>query len=213
MADLIHVSDDHGEAEVLLPWYATGQLDGEEQAFVENHLLGCAHCRRQLAGERRMIEEFAAMAPDVDVGWERLRGRVQPSAAHRPGPSERMIQHGLAAWHALRRPAVAAVALAQVAFVLVAGSLLFSLSRPSYRALGSAPPPQSANVIVMFRGDTTDSRIHDLLRSSAASVVGGPTSTDAYLLRVPGQSRAAAIARLRSDRHVLMAEPIDGKSS
>ena len=108
---------------------------------------------------------------------------------------------------------MAAVAFAQLAFVIVAGSLLFSLSRPSYRALGSAPPPQSANVIVMFRGDTTESQLHHLLRGAAASVVGGPTSTDAYLLRVPGQSRAAAIAKLRSDRHVLMAEPIDGKSS
>lgn len=108
---------------------------------------------------------------------------------------------------------MAAVAFAQLAFVIVAGSLLFSLSRPSYRALGSAPPPKSANVIVMFRGDTTESQLHDLLRSAAASVVGGPTSTDAYLLRVPGQSRAAAIAKLRGDGHVLMAEPIDGKSS
>lgn len=215
MADLINVSDEHGEAEELLPWYATGRLEGEEQALVERHLVHCAHCRRQLAAERRIIEEFAAMTPEIDAGWDRIRSRLEPrkQVARRPGWRELASGSVAAGWQGLRRPAVAAVAFAQLAFLIVAGSLLFTLSRPSYHALGSAPALQSANVIVMFRGDTTESQLHRLLQASGASLVGGPTSTDAYLVHVPIQSRPVALTKLRGDRHVIMAQPIDGGRS
>jgi hypothetical protein len=104
-------------------------------------------------------------------------------------------------------------AFAQLLFVIVAGSILLSLSRPAYHALASAPPPQSANVIAMFRSTTTESQLRELLQSSGATLVGGPTPADAYLLRVRPQSRQAALQHLRADRNVLMAQPIDGPAS
>lgn len=212
MPDIIQTMvEPHHEAEELLPWYVTGQLDLEEQALVEEHVSSCAHCRRQLAFERRMIDEFAAMTPEVESGWARLKRRIEPQ--QRASWWDKVARDAEAAWQTFTRPAVAALAAAQLAFVAIAGTLLVSLSQPSYQALGSAPPPQSANVIAMFRADTTESQLADLLRSNGASLVGGPTPSDAYLLRVPASSRPAALARLRSDRHVLMAEPIDGKQS
>jgi hypothetical protein len=126
---------------------------------------------------------------------------------------DRVTSDAAALWETLTRPAVAALATAQVAFVAIAGTVLFSLSQPSYQALGSAPPPQSANVIAMFRADTTESQMRDLLRANGAMVVGGPTSADAFLLRVAPASRREALVGLRSDRHVLMAQPIDGSTS
>lgn len=205
----------HKEAEELLPWYATGQLEPEESALVEKHLSSCAHCRRQLALEHRLIDEFATMAPEVDSGWERLRQRIEPE--RRPAPRQswwdRAARDAAGIWDAFKRPPVAAFAFAQLAFVVIAGSILLSLSQPSYHALGSAPPPQSANLLAMFRGDTTESQMRDLLRANGATLVGGPTPTDAYLLRVPPRSRTAVLARLRGDRHVLLAQPIDGPAS
>jgi hypothetical protein len=196
----------HHEAEELLPWYATGQLEDGDLALVEDHLSSCAHCRRQLAFERRMADQVAQLTPDVDAGWERLKRRLQPPRESWSGRA----RHELAAvWQGFNRPAVAAFAFAQLAFVVVAGALLLSLSRPDYRALGSAPPPQSANVIAMFRADTTQAELTALLRSNGASLVDGPTAADAFLLRVSPQSRAAVLKQLRSDRHVVMAEPID----
>ena len=210
----------HHDAEELLPWYATGQLEGAELALVEGHLSGCAHCRRQLAFERRMVDEFAHLSPQIDSGWARLKQRLDvPAVAVQQRPSarqswwDRAARDAAAVWQTFTRPAVAAIAFAQLAVLVVAGSVLLSLSRPSYRALGSAPPPQSANVIAMFRADTTESQMRDLLRSNGASLVGGPTPTDAYLLHVPMRAREAAIARLRADRHVMMAQPIDGAAS
>ncbi len=209
----------HHDAEELLPWYATGQLERDETALVEQHLSNCAHCRRQLAFERRMVDEFAAMTPEVDSGWARLKQRLE--APHEPQvvvvPHERwrdkVANDAAALWQTFSRPAIATLAAAQVAFVGIAGTLLYTLSQPSYQALGSAPPPQSANVIAMFRADATESEISQLLRSNGAALVGGPTPTDAYLLRVPAASRQSALTRLRADRHVLLAQPIDGAKS
>jgi hypothetical protein len=210
----------HHDAEELLPWYATGQLEGPDLALVEEHLSGCAHCRRQLAFERRMVDEFAELTPEVDSGWARLKQRLDtPPASVRQAPRPReswwdkASRDAAAVWQTFTRPAVAAVAFAQLAILVVAGSVLFSLSQPSYRALSSAPPPQTANVLAMFRADTTESQMRELLSGTGASLVGGPTPTDAYLLRVPAGSREAVIARLRGDRHVLMAQPIDGPAS
>jgi anti-sigma-K factor RskA len=212
MSDIIQTMiEPHHEAEELLPWYVTGQLGLEEQALVEEHVSSCAHCRRQLAFERRMIDEFASMAPEVESGWARLRRRLEPEK--RVSLWDRIAREAGAAWQTFTRPAFAALAVAQLAFLSIAGTLVYSLSQPSYQALGSAPPPQSANVIAMFRADTTESELARLLRANGASLVGGPTPTDAYLIRVPASSRQATLERLRADSHVLMAEPIDGKRS
>jgi anti-sigma factor RsiW len=199
----------HKEAEELLPWYATGQLTDDDQTLVEQHLSTCAHCRRQLAFDHRMIDEFAALSPEVETGWARLRARLEP----RPSLWNRAAREGAAAWRTLARPSVAALAVAQIAFVLVAGSILLSLSRPAYHALASAPPPQSANVIAMFRPATTESELRRLLQNNGATLVGGPTPADAYLLRVAPRSRQAALQRLRADSHIVMAQPIDGPAS
>jgi anti-sigma-K factor RskA len=195
------------DAEELLPWYATGQLEGDELARVEKHLSSCAHCRRQLAFELRMADEFARLTPEIDSGWERLKQRI---AAPQRSRRQRWTQ---TVWHTVSRPRVALAAAAQLVFLIIAASILLSLSRPSYRTLGSAPAPASANVIAMFRGDTTEAQLRALLKANGASLVGGPTPADAYLLSVPAVSRDAALSRLHADRHVLMAQPIDGSGS
>ena len=210
MPDPIHSElNPHKQAEELLPWYATGELEAGDQTLVEQHLSTCAHCRRQLAFDRRMIDQLAALTPEVDTGWARLRARLEPQASS----WRRAVREAAAAWRTLARPSVAALALAQLLFVVVAGSVLLSLSRPAYHTLASAPPPQSANVIAMFRSTTTESQLRQLLQSNSATLVGGPTPADAYLLRVAPQSRQAALQHLRADPDVLMAQPIDGPTS
>jgi hypothetical protein len=199
----------HDEAEELLPWYATGQLDETDRARVDAHLSSCAYCRKQLVVERQLIDEFQAMTPEVESGWARLRTRLEgpmPIRPRKPGPFADF-------WGILRRPAVAGLAAAQLAFVVVAGGVLLSLSRPDYHALGSPPSPAAGNVIVIFRPDATAEEIRESLDNAGASIVGGPTSADAFLLHVVPQRREAALAKLRSDDNVQMAEPIDGGTS
>ena len=196
----------HDEAEELLPWYATGQLDAADRARVERHLLSCGDCREQLAVERRLIDEFQAMAPEVESGWARLRGRIDTPVQVARAPKQPFAE----LWAFLTRPAVAAIAVAQLAFVVIAGGALLSLSRPAYHVLGSAPVPADANVIVIFDADTTESEMRGALGAAGASIVGGPTSADAYLLHVAPAGRQNSLARLQADANVQLAQPIDG---
>jgi anti-sigma-K factor RskA len=196
----------HDEAEELLPWYATGQLDAADRALVERHLLSCGNCREQLAVERRLIDEFQAMAPEVESGWVRLRGRIDTPVQVARAPKQPFAE----LWAVLTRPAVAAIAVAQLAFVVIAGGALLSLSRPAYHVLGSAPVPADANVIVIFDADTTEGEMRGALGAAGASIVGGPTSADAYLLHVAPAGRQNSLARLQADANVQLAQPIDG---
>ena len=196
----------HDAAEELLPWYATGQLDAADRARVERHLLSCGDCREQLAVERRLIDEFQAMAPEVESGWARLRGRIDTPVQVARAPKQPFAE----LWAFLTRPAVAAIAVAQLAFVVIAGGALLSLSRPAYHVLGSAPVPADANVIVIFDAGTTEGEMRGALGAAGASIVGGPTSADAYLLHVAPAGRQNSLARLQADANVQLAQPIDG---
>lgn len=197
----------HDEAEELLPWYVTGQIDRADRARVERHLLSCGDCREQLAVERRLIDEFQAMTPEVESGWARLRGRIDmPLRAALPPPRQPFAE----LWALLTRPAVAALAVAQLAFVVIAGGALLSLSRPAYHVLGSAPVPADANLIVIFDPHTTEGEIRHALGSAGASIVGGPTAADAYLLYVAPAARQNSVAKLQADDNVQLAQPIDG---
>lgn len=204
MADPIHTEEQHDEAEELLPWYATGQLDQADRALVEIHLSSCARCQRQLAVERRLIDEFRALDLGIDSSWARLKAQIAPPRG--PSPIGRAVREF---WDLLRRPAVATLATAQIAFVAIAATILIPMNRPDFRALGSSEAPPTANLIVIFRADATVQDIKEALNASEASMVGGPTAADAYLLRVPQDRRAAALASLQRDDHVQLAQPID----
>jgi anti-sigma factor RsiW len=201
--------DPHEQAEELLPWYATGQLDAADRSLVETHLAACARCQRQLAGERRMVEQFQSFSPEVDSGWARIRQRIEGPAGKRPG---RIARTASDIWQMLKRPAVAALAAGQIGILAIAAAIAPSLSTaPAYVALGDkAQPAASANVIILFRPEATEAGMRAALRQSGASLVGGPTDADAYLLNVAEAQRPTALARLRANREILMVEPIDG---
>lgn len=196
----------HDQAEELLPWYATGQLDAADRALVDKHLASCARCQRQLAAERALIHEFQSLTPEIETGWAQLRGQITAQPRSRPGLGATLAEF----WEALKRPAVAALATAQVAFVAIGAMILQWSSQPTYVALGSTPVAASANVIVMFRPEAREADMRGALASSRASLVGGPTEADAYLLHVQANARPAALERLQKNANVTLAQPIDG---
>ena len=199
-------SDPHEEAEELLPWYATGRLDSADRARIESHLAACARCQRQLKAERRLVEEFRTISPEVDLGWARLRDRIESPERRRWS----LFTKAIADLRQLSRPAVAALLTVGVAITVSATALMTSMDQPAYQALGSPAFSESANIIVIFRADTTEADMRNALRTSGASLVGGPTSADAYLLHVQPQARPSALERLRGNDDVTLAEPIDG---
>src|SRR6478609_7935565 len=118
--------DPHRGTEELLPWYVTGQLDEADRERVERHLSGCASCELQLRLERRLADEVREVAPDVEIGWQRLRARIEPPAARR----NRKASLANRAWRTAKRPAVATLIAAQLALLAFTGGLATYLSRP-----------------------------------------------------------------------------------
>jgi hypothetical protein len=188
--------DPHQQVQTLLPWYMNGTLDAGELAAVEAHLADCAECRER--------------------GWAAMRGRIErtPAPAPMPVPEEHgnvvplrrtWLQRSVPVRWALAAQAAAAV------LIVGAGRLMLPVAAPEplYHALGSAPRIAPGNMVVIFRPDTMERDLRGAMVASGAELVGGPTASDAYVLRVAGAQRDGALARLRANAHVMLAEPID----
>jgi anti-sigma factor RsiW len=197
-------SDEHRTVQTLLPWYANASLEDVERARVDAHLALCPRCQADVEFQRRLRGATLAEPPgEVERGWLALRARLdtQPAGARRP-PAR-------AGWLATRWLPLA-LGL-QTALVLVLATALLTPARQAeYRTLGSAPSALAANALVVFRPDATETEIRRALRACDARLVGGPTVTDAYLLRLPDLG-AASLARLRAQRAVARVESLEGE--
>jgi len=214
--DVVQMSGNyHREAQSLLPWYVTGRLESVERAQVEAHLAGCRECQVDVELERGLQARVVSLRIDVEQGWARLRPRLEPERARRSpaarwraprGAASRWAGAGARAGSGWSPWAMAAqVCLA----VVVVGALLLVNSRSAgYHLLGAAGP-SPGNVVVMFRPQTSEESLRRVLEASHARLVDGPTSTGAWLLRVPAAVRDQTLARLRIDGDVTLAEPVD----
>lgn len=194
--------DEHAAVQALLPWYLNGALAADERAGVAAHLAGCAACRAELEGERRLQAVHAgveASPGELASDWAALRRRIDVPRPAPPGP-------GI-------RPAWRTLAMLQFALLLLALGL-WAADRPAparYTAQGAAG--RDAGAVVRFRPETREQDIRRLLRDSGTRLVGGPTLSDAYLLELPPADPAAALVRLRADPQVLMAESLDARGA
>lgn len=203
MVDIIRLhSDPHAETQRLLPWYANGTLEGEELNQVETHLADCAECREELQAEQSLAHQIRSLPSDTERGWAALKAQVQGSANGRT----RSDQGSLLG----RRIPMGWAIAAGLALVIPLLALAVSRPQPLYRTLGSTPTAESGNLVVIFKPDASEQTLRTLLMQNGARIVDGPTSTDAYVLHVPADRRTAALARLKADHSISLAEPIDG---
>jgi putative zinc finger protein len=202
--------DEHREIQTLLPWFVTGELDELERERIQTHVEDCAQCRAELEAERRLARRMTEWGsgletPDVEHGW---------NAISRSLDQERPQSSGVAQWLRLHFGASAWLGVAmtvQLCLVVAMGiALLRAEPPPRYHALGSPLTGTDANVVVIFRPETSERDLRGILRSSGARLVGGPTASDAYLLHVTPATRARVVARLRQESDVVLAQPIDG---
>lgn len=217
MVQILRFGDSHHPVERLLPWYASGQLDDADRVTVKAHLADCADCREALALEHLLKSSVASLSPQVAADWAVLRDRLKPMPRRRSNwhiaPAVRV-----AAWrttrNAVRGPwrIVRTLALPAVAAALAAVLVLTIVppDKPApYRTLGATPVIAAGNIIVMFRPDLTEAGLRGVLHDSGARLVDGPTSANAYVLRVPDGRRSAALQSLRAQSAVTLAQPID----
>ena len=198
-------SDPHRAAQTLLPWYGNSTLDAEERIWFEAHLGECPRCQADVEFQRHLQALPAAIpAGAADRGWLALRARLdaKPAADLRPATS---TSGRAMRWLPL------ALGL-QAMLVLVLATAWLAAPQPAeYRTLGSAASvTTTANALVVFRPDATEAAIRQALRAADARIVGGPTVTDAWLLRLP-DTGAGSLARLRAEPAVARVESLEGE--
>lgn len=189
----------HAQADRLLPWYVNGTLDNDERAQVEHHLAECAPCRQEAAWLRAVQEQFVEQA-DKDEVSPKLR-RLHRRVARLHGAPRTS-----STWHR-REKTLAWLAAVQAAVILGLSVIVLHPQHDSYRTL-SAAGSQDALLVVMFDPHTREAQMRELVRSSHARIVGGPTETGAYVLRVPEARSAATRKMLLGSPQVTLVEDL-----
>lgn len=208
----------HEAVDRLLPWYVNGTLDADERAAVDAHLASCDRCRAGLADETVLRDNYRDLPVEAAASWSSLRERIAPQreanrktrvfSAWRRG-------RGSVAQNDKRPRRLATLFAAQAAvmlFVVVtAGPLMQSINPfgDSYRGLSSTAKPAAGNIVAVFRPDTPERALRETLKQVGATIVDGPTTADAYVLRVAPDRRHEQIVYLRAQPSVVLAEPID----
>lgn len=204
MADIIRLrGSPHEQTQALLPWYANGTLDAEDQAQVEAHLAACAECRAELEGERALASQIASLPMDMEHGWAKMAGDLD--ARPRPGRVVRFLRkRAPVGWLVGSQLANAAALLLLAAYVVIPSTS----DSPRYRALGAATS-ETGNMVVIFQPETSERDMRALLLQTGSRLVGGPNAAGAYVLSVPATGRDAALNRLRAMPQIVLAEPVD----
>jgi anti-sigma factor RsiW len=216
MARIIRLHDDenHWELQRLLPWYVTGRLDKAEHDRVEAHLQTCEECQDEVRFERTLAQSVKDLPLDAEVGWRRLERRLKAEPQQEPGrvaPGAGVIRTGVqwGGW------AVAACALVAAGVTVMARApqklqpQQQQAASGQYHVLGAAHSVAPGNMVVIFRPETPERAIRGELTAVNARIVDGPTAADAYVLTVPAAQRPDALAKLRSQPNIVLAEPVD----
>lgn len=200
-------SDEHRIAQALLPWFVNGTLGAAEASQMTSHLAQCGRCQADAVAQAalRAVVVDAEPRGNVDRDWTSLRSRLDADPV---APPRRAAATTRPWWkHGLQL----AVALQAGVMLVLAFALIGISSRTEpYRALGAVPASAEANALAVFRADASEKQMREALRAASARIVGGPTVTDAYLLRL-GDPGPDALARLRAQPGVLRVESLQGE--
>lgn len=202
-------SAEHRSAQDLLPWFVNGTLSAAEASSVTRHLAHCERCQKDAAEQAQLKASAVASEPggDIDRDWAMLRSRIEAFPRRPTGKPEGAPAHPWRRWLPLTI-AVQGVFVIALLLVLIGGPL----HDERYRALGAAPTTFEANAVAVFRSDATNKQMRDALHAVGARIVGGPTVTDAYLLRVTNAT-PEVLARLKAQPGVLSVEALQGETS
>jgi len=208
----------------LIPWVVNGTAAPDEREAVERHLAECADCRDEHAFQRLL---HAGMRQDRDViesvppaAFERLLTKLDAEATATPEAPRRA--HGTRRRRARRsRQVLTAVLVTQTLALSLLGAVLLARAwipiAPVFRTLSSAPDhAEKATIRLVPSPALRMGELHALLADAGVVIV--QSNRDGSILGLAPASPAdhpderaqqtAAIARLRADPRVLLAEPV-----
>lgn len=215
-----HENHPHGplepqDVEELLPWYVTGRVSREEARGIEAALKTMPDLADKLAQVQREREAVARASEAVEpVPPETLQRLLQQVETTRQWRVPRIEGQGEArTWlrSALRHNAFWQAAFAAACVVVVALGVRLYDPPDNLDLAGSISEASGATVTVRFQPAAAAADIASLLAGLNASIVGGPGTDGAYLVRVPAAQAGdieSAVSALASHKDlVLSAQP------
>lgn len=201
----------HRHAWDLIPWVVNGSAGAAERRVVDAHVAACDDCRAELAFQQRlhagMADDGAAALPDPGPALQRFWGEVDAQGDVASGPRHRSAMRLLAA-----AVVVQAIGLA------VLGGMLWERPRAadyetlSRAAAASTPAAAAATIRMVPAPALAIGELRSLLARCGVQLVdtSGDGGIFGAVLRAdaPGATVEAALARLRAEPGVLLAEPI-----
>ncbi|WP_284618014.1 anti-sigma factor [Aquabacterium humicola] len=185
----------------LLPFYVNGSLQGEERAWVEQHIAENADARTELEQVRALQQTIEHSLPDVPatIGLDRVMTRIR---ADQPGLLDR-----LAALLGLSGGLKPGMAFAGLAIIAVQAGVIVSLVGGARTATDDditglrAPKATAVNdgplLKVNFAPDAKEAEIRHLLVSVQGRLAGGPGQLGDYYIAVPAGREAALAEQVR----------------
>lgn len=198
----------HKVADVLLPWFVNGTLEGDELDFVQNHLGSCGSCQREVEWLRELHAACVAGEDDPDAASALRQLRRKLEKSRRDGGVMARLRE---LWGRGGRWSRWVIATELVAIVALGAWLLPSPDSPAlYRTLAASnsKAPTTGNLVVVFEPSTTEADLRRILRDAGARIVDGPTAANAYVLDVPAQRQDQALQALRSERAAVLVAPL-----
>ena len=204
----------HDSATMLLPWYINGSLDKEQRKIVESHIAVCLTCRAEFNAQRRiaqLVQSRDTASVGADTGFAQLRRRIRPE--------RRTLFSRARDWSCskLRAPAWAwASGIAVAASVFMALPLLHGLNGPvnmsgSFRTLSADNGHlgfHANNLRLVFSEGLEDETRQAILRKVNPVAVTTPSPRGVLTVQVADGELASALALLRDQKEVLLAEPV-----
>lgn len=191
-------NDEPTDPELLLPWYATGQLSEAETACVEAWLKSNQQAMDHLLRSREEMDLTVGDARSLGApraeALSALMARIaveKPAVQARPGWTERIAGFFTPRVLAYTAAALVAVFVVQTATI----GVLLQREAPVFET-ASAPAetlPDGLVVLVAFQPSAMIEQINELLNGSGAVIVGGPDPAGIYRIAVPQGADAEAL--------------------
>jgi hypothetical protein len=216
----------HQEAWDLIPWSIIGRIAEDDQRRLENHLLACAECRRELTEQKNVRRAIRREKSNIEyapqASLQKLMARIDAAETAPPVEADEHVASNAQAterrvestpW---RRWLMAAATLLAVG----TGTLLYGPGPPAsqegparFRTVTSPPaqPLRAGQIRAVFAPNLTVEELTSIASETRLTIVDGPSDSGVYTLDVQpgtGQSIGDLIEALRSDPRVRFAEPV-----
>jgi hypothetical protein len=199
----------------LLPWYAKGQLDTSELAFMTHWLENNLAHHHEITAEIAWLKSCASVLQtqareqsiSADQGLAQVMQRIQKEHINTSASNKKSITFGkgLSSWlaqtFALRSPAMAfgmaAVLLTQAGII---GVLILNKPAEQFPLAGASGANTLAGktlLTVAFNPNATEQAIAQALIRANATIVSGPSALSLYSVAVPSAQVTSATSLLR----------------